>query len=489
MTGNLELARVRIIGFRGDADSLQVEAVREELRRQLQKLATPETHLLALTALGGRADLLFARTALELSIPLVIYLGDVREEQRRHLAPDLAEEFDAVLDAATRVEILVPSPDLDTPARLGQKLVDEADVILVLNGAKSSDPAVAEIVTYASHRNRPVIRLVETEGKVEVQSLGNDAVASGFELSLDQIERMLGEAPAPPPLPERLVTYFHTCDDHATRFAPRVRRYALDIVLANAVASVAGGVSSGFTHSAFVGVLLGIVKFGSILIGLAIFAVMRHRQSRTRWLLYRLKAEICRSAIATWESPIRIEALGPDEVPEVRDLLQALRYLRTTHKETTPPTLESFKASYGRRRLIHQYDYFQKQSFAASRLARQMTPLYWVLSGSALVISAFTLVLQWTLGPALTFVPAINFFIVIIPIAAPALASWIVALQAIEAVSRKKARFLEMERLMHQALIDLVHCRSWESVHVVVQRAERQLLGEVLEWQSFVKYS
>jgi hypothetical protein len=118
-----------------------------------------------------------------------------------------------------------------------------------------------------------------------------------------------------------------------------------------------------------------------------------------------------------------------------------------------------------------------------------MTPLYWVLSGSALVISAFTLVLQWTLGPAFTFVPAINFFIVIIPIAAPALASWIVALQAIEAVSRKKARFLEMERLMHQALIDLVHCRSWESVHVVVQRAERQLLGEVLEWQSFVKYS
>jgi hypothetical protein len=46
-----------------------------------------------------------------------------------------------------------------------------------------------------------------------------------------------------------------------------------------------------------------------------------------------------------------------------------------------------------------------------------------------------------------------------------------------------------MERLMHQALVDLIHCHSWEAVQHVVKRAERQLLMEVLEWYSFVKYS
>ncbi len=80
-----------------------------------------------------------------------------------------------------------------------------------------------------------------------------------------------------------------------------------------------------------------------------------------------------------------------------------------------------------------------------------------------------------------------NFFFVFVPIVAPILASWVLAWQAIESVSRKKIRFAEMKRLMQQALIDLIHCHSWEAVHHVVKRTEKVLLNEVLEWYSFVK--
>jgi len=44
-----------------------------------------------------------------------------------------------------------------------------------------------------------------------------------------------------------------------------------------------------------------------------------------------------------------------------------------------------------------------------------------------------------------------------------------------------------MKRHMHQAMVDLVHCHSWEAVLHVVKKTEKVLLNEVLEWYSFVK--
>jgi hypothetical protein len=492
MNNDFNLPHVRIVGFSGQQTLRDPSSVAEALRRQLEKMESPGWRLMALSPLAGPADLIFAKEALGLAIPLVALLTLPGEELRKNFSGQAAIEFDQVLQKATKTELLPLSSQLDAATRVRQKLVDEADLLLAVSDDPGDTAAgdTAEVIAYATRRGRPVIRLRETANGIEIHDIESDQDPAQPQLSIDDLEKMLGEPPAYPLIPDGLTRYFQACDTLATRTAPRVRRYVLNIVLANAIASVAGSVGSSFPHSAPVGTVLTVIKFGCIFLGLVIFAVLRHRQSRNHWLGLRLKAEVCRSAIATWHSPAAIEPLNADEVPELRQLMQALRYFRATRRQALPDiSLESFKAAYGARRLADQYRYFQRQAQSADHMSSRLTPLYWFLSGSALVFSGITLFLPSSFWHHDAPGRLMNFVFIFVPIVAPALASWIIAWQAIESVSRKKARFVEMERLMHQALVDLIHCHSWEAVQHVVKRAERQLLAEVLEWYSFVKYS
>jgi hypothetical protein len=492
MNKDFDLLHVRIVGFSGQQTLRDESSVAETLRKELKKLEVPGRRLMALSPLAGPADLIFAKEALGLAIPVVIVLTAPREELRRKFSDQAAIEFDEVLQKATKTETLLLSPQDDAATRVGQKLVDEADVLLALSDDVETTAAgdTAEVIAYATRRGRPVICLRENANGVAVRDIKSEKELAQPQLSIEELEKMLGEPPAHPVLPEGLVRYFHACDALATRSAPRVRRYVLNIVMANAIASVAGSVSSSFSHSPVVGTVLTMIKFGCIFLGLGIFAVLRHRQSRNRWLGLRLKAEVCRSAMATWYSPTAIEPLTADEVPELHQLMQALRYFRATHHHAHPDiSLEGFKAAYGTRRLADQYRYFQRQAQSANALSSRLTPFYWFLSGSALVLSGISLFLPSGFWMHHSAGRLMNFIFVMVPIVAPALASWIIAWQAIESVSRKQARFVEMERLMHQALVDLIHCHSWEAVQHVVKKSERQLLTEVLEWYSFVKYS
>jgi len=489
---DFDLLHVRIVGFSGQQTLRNPSAVAASLRGQLEALHSPGKHLMALSPLGGPADLIFAKEALDLGIPLVLILAQPPEELGKLFADQPAAELDHVLQKATKIEPVFLNTAVEVATLIGHKLVDETDVILALSDDTQTANAgdTAEVIAYAARRGRPVICLRETADGITVSEIKPDATPDQPQQSIDQLEDVLGVAPEHPSLPDGLVKYFHACDTHATNTAPKVRRYALNIVLANAIASIAGSVSSSFPHSPAIGITLTVVKFGGILLGLIIFAVLSHRQSRNRWLTLRLKAEVCRSAMATWYSPVAIEPLTSDEVPELHQLMQALRYFRATHPQHQGEiSMDGFKAAYGKRRLIDQYRYFERQAKSAANISSRCSPIYWVLSGSALLISGFTLFLPahyWSFAPAGRLM---NFIMIMVPVVAPALASWIIAWQAIESVSRKRARFVEMQRLMHQALVDLIHCHSWEAVQHVVKRAERQLLTEVLEWYSFVKYS
>jgi hypothetical protein len=492
MNKDFDLLHVRIVGFSGLQTLRDPSSVAEALRKQLEKMEVPGRRLMALSPLAGPTDLIFAKEALGLAIPLVVVLTQPREELRKNFSDQAATAFDQVLEKATKTETLLLSLQTDAATRVGQKLVDEADVLLaVSDDARTSTVGdTAEVISYATRRGRTVICLRETANGITVHDIKSEKDLDQPQLDIEQIEEILGEPPAHPVLPDGLVKYFHACDKLATHTAPRVRRYVLNIVMANAIASVAGSVSSSFSHSAAVGTVLTVIKFGCIFLGLGIFAVLRHRQTRNHWLALRLKAEVCRSTMATWYSPIAVEPLTADEVPELHQLMQALRYFRATRHHAHPDiSLEGFKAAYGQRRLVDQYRYFQRQARSANTMSSRLTPLYWLLSGSALVLSGLSLFLPSTFWQHHAMWNWMGFLFVFVPIVAPALASWIIAWQAIESVSRKQARFVEMQRLMHQALVDLIHCHSWEAVHHVVKKAERQLLTEVLEWYSFVKYS
>ena len=490
MSKEFELLKVRIVGFIGQHDFTNGAVIAAKIRAQLESLHSPGTQLLALSPLTGPADLLFAQQALDLGLPLVIALTLPREELRERFAGDQRGEFDRVLENASNIEPLMLAPQPDTTTRLGRKLVDEADVLLaVSHRITSSDGASAEVISYATRCGRPVIRLWDDEQGTELADAKSGVAVTERRMSIEDIQKLLGEAPPNPTIPDGLLKYFHTCDKHATNAGPSVRAYVVNIVLANSVASMASSVGSGFGRPGEWGVVLIVIKILAIVASLWMAIAMKRMEARRRWLDLRLAAEVCRSAIATWASPVTIEPISADEAPNLRSLLQALRYYRATRRSAAPISLEAFKASYGAR-LIEQYKYFEKQANAAILVATWMSPLALYLNWLTLSVSFFALCLQFPVFSDFSHKYHFAYFwVVMIPIVIPQIVTCLIAWQSIEAVSRKRARFVEMRDAMHQSLVDLIHCHSWPTVQSVAKRAEKMLLTEVLEWHSFFKFS
>ena len=98
MNKDFDLLHVRIVGFSGPQTLRDPASVAEALRRQLEKMEAPGRRLMALSPLAGPTDLIFAREALGLAIPLVVVLTQPREELRKNFSDQAATEFDRVLE-------------------------------------------------------------------------------------------------------------------------------------------------------------------------------------------------------------------------------------------------------------------------------------------------------------------------------------------------------------------------------------------------------
>ena len=423
MKKDFDLLHVRIVGFSGQQTLRQPSAVAAALREQLEKMHAPGKHLMALSPLSGPADLIFAREALSLGIPLVLVLGQPHDDLRKLFAGDSAAELDHVLEKATKIEPVFLHTAVEVATLIGHKLVDESDVVLALSDDIQTTNAgdTAEVIAYAARRGRPVICLREMADGITVSEIKTEATSNQPQLSIKAIGRSARRGPGPSVSARRPGQIFprlrYACHQHRAQSSPLRPEHRAG----QWIASVAGSVGSSFPHSPAIGIFLTIIKFSCILLGLAIFAVLSHRQSRNRWLELRLKAEVCRSAMATWYSPVAIEPLTSDEVPELHQLMQALRYFRATHPQHQGEiSLEGFKAAYGKRRLIDQYCYFQRQAKSAMDISSRFTPIYWILSGSALLVSGFSLFLPshyWSQDLAGR---VMNFIMVMVPAVAPA---------------------------------------------------------------------
>jgi hypothetical protein len=481
-----EFPPVHIIAFQGQRDLPLSDGIARTLREQLQAFHPGETRLLALSSLIGPADFIFGREALELGIPLAILLPLPAAEMKSSLAGTELGEFEGMLEKAVSVQVLSPTPHHRTVIALGEKLIDEADTLLVVwNGAEER---TAELISYAAYRERTIISLLAVGNALEVHRTEPTKGGHPAPIAPEVLQKKLGERPPEPVVPEELLRYFHACDEEATRTAPSVRRYFLNIVLANAIASVAGSVGSSFPQTHTTGAALNIIRFACVLLGLGIFLMLRHRQSQNLWLGLRLRAELCRSAIATWLSSQTIEPIPPEQAPDLCGLIQTIRYFHTVHRPRLPVTLEQFKADYAERRLLDQMRYFQRQADSAHSVGSRLTPFYWFFTSLSLLTAATSFLYQTYSGRGATSSLLGDCLFVFVPAMAPALASWILAFQGIQSVGRRRARFREMERLMHQSLFDLTRCQTEDDTHHLVKKIEKLLLSEVLEWYSFVKY-
>jgi hypothetical protein len=484
------LPPVRLVGFTGRQDLLHAPEVARVVGEKLRALAGAGERLLACASLTGEADLLFAREALRLKLPLWLLLPVEKEKLLERLPEAIRAEAGGVLEQAAQTAVLETDPGPQLLLALGAQLANRSDLLLVVT-RKDADARTAEmdhVIAHASTRSRALLVIEENPDHVETREIAEGPENALPPLDPERAAGMFGPVPAPVSPPPELVRYFAACDEEATRRAPQVRKYLLNVVVANATAALAGAVSTAFPMPRPLFTFLTVLKFVCVLTGLVIYAVLRHRESESRWLIVRLKAEVCRSALATWRAPLTIGLSSAEQISELRGLVQTIHYFRALDRPPQEPTLQEFKADYGTRRLLDQCNYFHKHATRAHRISARFGPAYLILVVVSLFTASGGVVYQSLLGFPLVPGTPMNFFFQFVPAVGPALASWVMAFQAIESVSRRQARYREMEHRMRQAMEDLQRCRTWQAANEVVEWAEKLLLSEVTEWYVVSKY-
>ena len=76
-----------------------------------------------------------------------------------------------------------------------------------------------------------------------------------------------------------------------------------------------------------------------------------------------------------------------------------------------------------------------------------------------------------------------------LPISLPVVAAAFMSFISINDLHRRLARYREMIALLTSARKQIVYSQTWSSLERIVQRTERALLQEVLEWHSITSFS
>ena len=502
------LEKVCLIAFCGPAAPRRPEELAAQFQARWKELTRGSPRILAMTQLASEADRLFARQALDLQVPLVVILPQPMEEWRKQLSPEECAEVEPLVAKAKSVDLA----ETRVPFSAARKLVDEADIVWVFERDDVSSDETSLVIERAQRNGREIHLLRETESALRLDPVAAGAVQLPGAAGVDVMVAGLGTPSTPAACPAELTRYYAACSAVADTVAPVYRKYFHHTVFANAIAAMAATVQLVFITGpvdnhpvpfpfgiplsvplAVLATTLTVIKFACLGLGMVIILTMKYRKSQQRWIDARLRTEMCRSAIITWQLPRLTQALEMDGQPAARDTVQFLRYLRAVSGPVDQLPLEKFKTNYGILRLKHQYNYYKGKADKADALSARLTPAYTICTFGAFAVSVIALAYPHFIDRHNHHPPVPGtwsyFLLDFIPIVAPACATLILGFEAIETLGRNRARYRELQELLSRALADLVAADSWPALEGVVERSEKILLSEVWEWYCFVKYS
>lgn len=484
----IRLPTVLPIGFTGHrnlSDESQSRNLIYELLRDRKQSSPALLYGVSSAASGG--DLLFAESCIELGIPLRILLPAPKNQFREDFDESSWLRAEQVFRQALSVEVIDGGEcreeryyhcSLET-VRLSRLMV------ALWDGEPSRGPGgTAETVSFAESLGMPVIWIHSVTGAV--RNLNEPAAEK---LLHDPELEFLNQLPDPvPALPadspgDLARAWFLKLDEGAARLAPRVRRLASVPVVYTAVASVLSGAAS---RGAFAGVWLAISAVMGITANV-LPKTLRVSQRRSVWARARIAAEVCRSALALWDTPGTYEVIKPEILPEVSAMLDALNLLKMKDASRTAVSVEDFKRRYRKDRMEHQLRYFEKNMRQAERHARRYRGAIRICSGAAVVITV------WMSAARLKFVSQYPLAVAgrtWLALAASVLfqiATISGALLIVNESERRRRRFQQMHESLSAlaALFDGV--RTWSSVLGVVDRIEKTLLVELIEWKALIQ--
>ena len=469
-----------LVGFSGHRHLSNPAAVEAALRRLLDRLEQRTGHLVGVSSAALGADTLFAEEMIRRGHPIRVVLPfpAARFEQDFVDAPEAWTRARAVIDAAIDVDVVGASEvDNQTPEdaylEAGFRTVDESDVLIAVWDQQpvKGRGGTADIVAYARSIGRPVVLIDPDTGAVTDQELDRFRIGKD-QPSLDssRSSRAVVEA------------YYAAVNRRAEGHAPIVRELMRWCVLLHLGASTltTGAMIFGTDKPT----ALAVTGVDTALLAVAFVMLWMRGRRHREWRRLRAEAEICRSALATWD--IRRGSRPPVRapLPGLAGLSRSLDLLRQMDRSPIR-ALDDARKRYGTERILDQMNYFTAKHAVAHRQVTRRKILMAILTAigiASAVASAAILVrgIDWPVAENW-----FDFFSIVAPLGASALGVLLITDES----ARRHERYAQMITALQGWLPRLQECRTWDSLGRLSTMVEDQLLQEVVEWRSFAKYT
>ncbi len=486
MDRDSSLPPIWIVGFTGHRCLRESEKVGTLLRETLQLLGKEIPGQLvghSSVAIGG--DTLFAEACLALDIPWIALLPLAEGDFKSDFTDSDWDKARQLLQRAARVESLVGAKDRNVAyLECGLATVEEADLMIaVWDGEPSRGTGgTAEVVAHARNFGRPLILIDPDRLTTQREHFVANSFADSEMEYLNHLPNRTSSADASPSqVEDRVRRFFAKVDAQAARIAPRFRRWVAASVIMNTFAAILTAAAIGFgIRSLFLDAVI------FLLIGAAMLSIIqiKRKDAHRNWIRCRVAAEICRSALATWNMGYVAAPVWFGQLGDFRRLAKSIRLLQMRAGDSSRLSFAQTRNDYLTNRVDDQIDYFQQRSRRLTTALFLFTCSFWIFSGAAVTRTLFTTFFAVPRSDHL-MASAVQSFL---PIALPLAAGCVLSLISIFDLSRQLASSRAMEVALQTARQQVEKCESFSSLRRAVENTENAFAGEFFEWFTLFRF-
>lgn len=501
----MPLAHWSSIGFTGHRHLADPAVAREAIRNVLSRLAAITPRLTGVSSAASGSDTLFAEEFAARGLPFALVLPFPRERFAQDFRDDAAGwgRVCTLLTKAVHVDLVHPvtapaetacapptSGDqhaLDAAAYMdaGYRTIDRAELVIAVWDGQPSNGfgGTADAVKYARDLEKPLFIIHPSNGRILEERIA--AWQAHLPPSPPQGTGPAAELPIVPANPRTLVeAFFEEANREAEHHGPRSRyliRLCLHLLL---VASTLGFIKLIFLPGGAVKWALTIA--GALVLVVASVLAFLRGKSHSRWMRARVRAEIVRSCLATWDIR-RHASLSHHPRPAIPGITALFADLRVLRDMDRSPLMEMDEARsrYNDGRVQDQIDYFRRQRRKASHSLKRRKILMAICSFIALGCSLTMLIFPWFLHIPETAAQWIEFAEYTLPLFTTALGLTLIT----EEAARRAARYAEMTDVLLHLQRRLRASATWDALARIVTEVEEELLQELVEWRSFVRFT
>ena len=492
MSAPAQLPLFHVVGFSGHRQIHDSAGAAQAVRCALEAVRREGTgEWIALSSVAAGADTIFARQALAQDLAWHVVLPFSPAEFSHDFSSEEWREVEALLAEAEQVQVIGETGSRDdTFLDCGLETVNGCDVFIALWDGQPArgKGGTGDVVAYARELKKPIVLIDAATFTVQRENferfVPHDHNLDYFNALPDApaAQELLSGEDSSPAL-RRILLFQQKVDYAALRGAPQYRRLTSAIVLLHVLATLIAAAALAFSwHFAPVPWL----KLCCLLGALGLALALRRSGTHHQWVHCRLAAEIARSAVATWGLPRAAPILADLDLADFRQLMRTLHVLRRRAAAAAPTSMAGFKQFYLVHRVDDQLAYYRRHLRRSEPLLRRLRFGFWISTVLAVLCTAAYALHLGGLSHGTESEELLYYFL---PISLPVVAAAFLSLVSVYDLQRRVARYRETEHLLESCRSQIAFSQTWASLERIVERTERALLQEVLEWHAITSFS